>query len=139
MGIFIIEAQDQPCQRVILVQRLCQLPADEWQLEVKKIGMTGLQIVHQRRHTDQFVGFKLPIAVDGIVYHRQESIGIYIVILTCFLHGLVTKAKADAEAAERLQQVVIVADQGYHLVVRLIHLLILHRRMLPINDYRVQR
>ena len=61
------------------------------------------------------------------------------VVLAGLLYGFVAKAEADAEAAKRLQQVVIVADEGYHLIVRLIHLLIFHRRMLPNNDYRLQR
>ena len=48
------------------------------------------------------------------------------VVLTRFFDRLVAKAKADAEAAQHLQQVVIVANQRNHLVVGLIHLLILH-------------
>ena len=139
MGILIIETQDQSCKRVVLIQRFLQLPTDKRQLEVEEISMTRLQIVHQGLNTDLLVGLKLAITVDGIVNHRQKSIGIYIIILTSLLHRLVAKAQTDTEAAKRLQQVIIIADQGNHLVIRLIHLLIFHRRMLPNNDYRVQR
>ena len=37
------------------------------------------------------------------------------------------EAQADAERAQTLQDVIVVADDGNHLVVRFIHFLILHR------------
>ena len=42
MGIFVVKAQDQLGQRLALVERLLQLPADIGQLEVKEIGVAGL-------------------------------------------------------------------------------------------------
>ena len=123
MGVFVVESQYQSGQRVIFVQRLRKFSAYKGQLEVKEIGVTGFQIMHQRRNTDLLIGIKLTITVDGIVDHSQESIGIYIIILTCLFHGLITEAKTDAETAKRLQQVIIIADQRDHLIVRFIHLL----------------
>ena len=42
MGIFVVKAQDQLGQRLALVERLLQLPADIGQLEVEEIGVAGL-------------------------------------------------------------------------------------------------
>ena len=72
------------------------------------------------------VGLELTVVVGREVDHRQEGVGVYIVVLARLHDCLITKTKADAETAQHLQQVVIIADERDHLVVRLIHLLILH-------------
>ena len=88
--------------------------------------MTGFQVMQQRGDGDFIVILKLSIAVDCEVDHREERIGIHIVVVARLLDGLVAKAQTDAETAQHLQQIVVVADQRDHLVVAFIHLLILH-------------
>ena len=90
--------------------------------------MTGTQILHQGRNGKSFHIVKIAITVDGKVNHSQKGIGIYLLLLAHFAHGLVTKAKTDAETAQALQQIIIVLYQRNHLIIRLIHLLILHSR-----------
>ena len=126
MGILVVEAQDELGQRLALVERLLQLTADIGQLKVEEIGVAGLQVVQQGGDAELLVGLELTVVVGREVDHRQEGIGIYIVVLTRLHDRLIAKTKADAETAQHLQQVVIVADERDHLVVRLIHLLILH-------------
>ena len=92
--------------------------------------MAGLQIVEQGRDGEALIGLKLTVAVNGVVDHRQERVRVHLVVLTGLLYGLVAEAQADAEAAQHLQQVVVVADERDHLVVRLIHLLISHNYVL---------
>ena len=66
------------------------------------------------------------VSIDGEIDDRQECISIYILLVADFAYRLVSEAKTNAEAAETLQQVVIILDKIDHLVFRLIHLLILH-------------
>ena len=128
VGIFVVEAEDEFGEGFAFVERLLQLATDIGQLEVEEVGMTGLQIVEQGGDGQLFVGLEFAIAVDVVVDHCQEGIGIYIVILTRFHDRLVAEAQTDAEAAQHLQQVVVIANQRDHLVIRLIHLLIFHLR-----------
>ena len=93
--------------------------------------MTGLKIVQQRRYADQLVGFKFSKVISRKVDHRQEGIGINVVVVTRLLHRLIAKAKVDAETSQHLQQIVIVADQRDHLVISLVHFLILHNYLTP--------
>ena len=126
VGILVVEPQYQFCQRLALVERLLQFAAYVGQLEVKKIGMTGFEVVQQGGDADLFIGLKLAVVVGREVDYRQESVCIHMVVVTGLFHCLVTKTKTDAKTAQHLQQVVIIADQRDHLVVRLIHLLIFH-------------
>ena len=126
VGILVVEAKNEFCQRVALVERFLQLATDIGQLEVQEIGVTGLQIVKQGGDGQLLVGLKLAIPIDGEVDHSQEGIGIHPVALAGFLNCLITKTKTDAETAQHLQEVVVIANQRNHLVVGLIHLLILH-------------
>ena len=66
------------------------------------------------------------VAIDGIVDHCQECIGIDPIVQAGLVDSLVAETEIDSETAEGLQHVVVVADKGYHLVVRLIYLVILH-------------
>ena len=126
VGIFVVEAEDEFGERLTLIERLLQFATDIGQLEVEEVGMAGLQIVQEGGDGQHLVGPELTIAVDVVVDHCQEGIGIYAVVLTCFHDGLVAEAQTDAETAQHLQQVVIIANQRDHLVVCLIHLLIFH-------------
>ena len=85
--------------------------------------------MQQGGYRDALVVFSDPDAVDGKVDHCQERVGVHAIALASLPHRFVTKAQADAEAAQSLQQVVVVADERYHLVLGLIYLLILHRCM----------
>lgn len=66
------------------------------------------------------------IPVDGEVDHREEGVGVHVLVFTHLAHRLVAKAQADAEAAQRLQDVIVVADDADELVVGFVHLLIFH-------------
>ena len=91
--------------------------------------MAGFQVVKQCGNRQLLVGLEVTVAVNRIVDDSQEGIGVNIIIFTRLLHRLVAKTKVDAKTAKHLQQVIIIADQGDHLIIRLIHLLILHRCM----------
>ena len=126
LRILIIELHDEPSQLVVLADAFLQLATDERQLEIKVIGMTGLQIVQQGRHADLLVILIVGEVVDGKVNHSQKRIGIHPIHLARLSHRLVAKAQIDAKAAQRLQYAVIVLDKRYHLILRFIHLQILH-------------
>ena len=51
------------------------------------------------------------MAVDGIVHHGKESIGIHSVVLAGLIHRFVTEAEVDAKTSQRLQQVIVVLDE----------------------------
>lgn len=57
------------------------------------------------------------VAIYCIVDHREKCVGVNTIVLTRFVHCLVSKTKRNAKAAERLQHVVVVAYERYHLVV----------------------
>ena len=91
--------------------------------------MAGFQVMKQRGDRQLLVGLEVTVVVNRIVDDSQEGIGVNIVVFTRLLYRLVSKTKANTKTAKHLQQIIIIADQGYHLVIRLIHLLILHRCM----------
>lgn len=66
------------------------------------------------------------VAIDGVVYYGKKRVGVNTIVLTRLVHCLVAEAKCYAEATERLQHIVVVAYERYHLVVRLVNLMILH-------------
>lgn len=68
----------------------------------------------------------MAIAIDDVVHHEEEGVCVHILCLTHFFDGLVAKAQIDAESAHGLQHAVVVADEGNHLVVRLVKLHFLH-------------
>ena len=96
--------------------------------------MTGLKIVKKRLNGDALVGLEISIPIDGEVDHCQERVGVDMIVVTGLLYGLVAEAQTDTETAQRLQEVVVVADKRDHLVIGLVHFLIFHR-LLPSYDY----
>lgn len=56
-------------------------------------------------------------------------------LLANLTDSLVTKAEVYAETTKYLQQVVIVTDEGYHLVTRFIHFLIFHNVSFSITPF----
>ena len=126
----------------MLIERLLKFPADKGELEIEIVSMTRFQVMKQSGYRNLLVVLKLSAPINGKVHNSQKGIGINIIVLTGFFDSLVSKAQIDAKTAQCLQQVVIVADERYHLIIRLIHLLILHlytlNSKLPRSDYRVQ-
>ncbi len=88
--------------------------------------MARFEIVQQRPYADLLVVLKFSCTIDGVINHSQESISVYMVVDTGLTHRLVAEAQTDAKASQSLQQIVIVADERNHLVVRFIHFLIFH-------------
>ena len=135
MGIVIIEFEDETSEIVLFVESLHKFLSDERQLEVDVVGMGSLEIMQKRRQRQAVGIVVLLIAIDGKVDHRQESIGIHLLLLTYLLDCLVAEAQVDAEATEALQYVVIVTNDADHLVVSFIHLLILHLSYLILDKH----
>ena len=82
--------------------------------------MTGFQIMQQGGDGYLLVGLELSIPINGEVHHRQEGVGVHMIVLTGLAYRLVAESQADAEAAQRLQQVVIITDERHHLIVWLV-------------------
>ncbi len=130
-GILVKQFHHQHPQPVPLVYRLCKFTAYERQLKIKVIHMAGFQIMQQRWNGQLLVIVKIGISVDGQIYHCKKCISIYSVVLAYLLHGLVAESKIYPETSQRLQQIVIVLYERYHLVACLIYLLLLHILSMP--------
>ena len=108
------------------VEALLQLAQDVGQLEVEKVGIAGLEIVHERCHRELLVVLGVAKAIDSEVDHGEKRVGVHAVVAAGLADRLVAKAKAYAKGAEHLQQVGVIADEGNHLVLALVHLHLFH-------------
>ena len=126
MSILIIEFQDEPGQIIILVECGHQCFSHERQLEIKKIGMTGLEIFDECRDGKAVGIVIISIAIDSKIHHSQEGIGVYILVLAHISHRFVAETQADAESTQRLKYAIIVPNEQNHLVIRFIHFMIFH-------------
>ena len=130
LRILVVQLQHQVAYTVAGINALLQLTANKRQLEVEVVSMARLQVVQQGGNADLLVVLKVREIVDGEIHHRQKRVAVHTVQLTCLGHRLVAKAKTDAEAAQGLQHRIIILDERNHLILRLIHLQILHNLLL---------
>ena len=126
VGILVVEAHDEASQRLVGIEAVLEFLPDEGQLEVEVVLVAGVEVVEQRGHTELLVVLVVTIPINGEIDDGKEGVGIHAVVVTGFTDGLVAEAQGDAEAAKGLQQVVIITDEGDHLVIGLILFLILH-------------
>lgn len=70
--ILIIEFHDEPGQVVAVIEGFGQLSADERQLKIKIIRVTGLEIVYQRRDRQMAVVVGIAIAVNREIDDGKE-------------------------------------------------------------------
>ena len=139
LGILLVEFHDESSQRIVFVDAFLQLTTNERQLEVKIVGMAGLEIMQQRGHTNLLVLIEVTIPIYGEVDYRQKCISIHPIHLTRLTNGLIAKAEVDAKRPQSLQHTIVVLNQRYHLIAGFIHLQVFHRYKLIYHDYRVQR
>ena len=129
-GILIVEFQDEGRQRGLSprlhIEGIDEFAAYERQLEAEIIVVARPQILHQRVDGQSVGIVVVEIAVDGVVHHSEERVGVDAFVFAHFAHSFVAKAEVDAERPEALQDVIVVADDGDEFIVRLIHFLIFH-------------
>ena len=126
MGILIVKPHYKPRQTVVRIKCLDELLTDKRQLEVDVILVTCLQILQQRCNgeTIQIVG--IAISIDGKVHHSKKSVSVNTLTLAHLPNRLVAKTQADAKRAKALKNVIVVANDRYHPIISLIHLMVLH-------------
>ena len=92
--------------------------------------MAGAEILHQRGDGKAVDVSLVAIAVDGEVDDGKEGVGVNVLVFAHLFDGLVAKSQIDAKRAKALKDIVVVAYDGYQLVVGLIHFLIFHTNLL---------
>ena len=124
--IFIVEFQHEVRDRIVGIEGLGKLLADEWQLEAEIIVVRSTQILHQCGYGDTVGIVRVTMSVNGEIDHCEKRVCVDTLVLTHFLDGFIAKAQIDAKRTEALKDVVIVSDDGDQQVVSLIHFLIFH-------------
>ena len=117
----------------MLVECVTEFLADEGQLEVYVVGVGGLQVFQQGAYGYAVGVVAVVIAVDGEVDDGQEGVGIYVLTLANFGHGLVAEAQIDTETSQTLKDVAVVSDDVDHLVVSFIGFLLFHNAVVGVG------
>ena len=126
MGVLVVELHDELSEIVGGVYGVVELFAYEGQLKAGIIVMACLEIAQQSWQGEVQGRDVGPLAVYGVVDHGKEGCGVDLLLFAHLADGLVAEAEAYAEAAQALQHVIVVLDEGYHLVVSLINFLLSH-------------
>ena len=118
LGIFVVETQDKHGDAVGArqVERLQELAPDARQTEVHEVAVRVLQVGDECRQVD-LLGHLADTRMCGVlhvVHDGEEGIGVHACGAAGGPHGLVAEAEADAEAADDLQDAVVVADDVAH-------------------------